>query len=360
MAQVKNTPKSQLVSQTSEAVNVIRGVMILILVFVHWSPGVFERLAIDYQYITNPFFRLATPGFAIIFGIATGLYTFSKFEKDPINARIRIRFGLKMVLTGLLILAVVRYFDSSINGHTLDVNWPVTLFFSVLAYYFLALLTLPLWYFILAHFKRRALAAAICSILFFATAFLIKKLLPTSEALTGFTRLGGLMVEAKYNYFSMSGIVFMGIALGIYIKQRLDNDQKSNHLYIPGLMIVVIGTIASLSFDKPHTWFTADMTTVWMNLTYFGLIVLLLWATIGYIGLGIKNCASVNLVHFLAVLGSISLRVFIGHALVIPIKNLFVSLGLPYSIALSLSIFLFFIAMLLPARKIYKKYYGSS
>ncbi|MEZ5756625.1 MAG: hypothetical protein R3D86_00230 [Emcibacteraceae bacterium] len=71
--------KSLLSIQTSEAVNVTRGLMVLLLIFIHWSPGVFERLSWDYLAITNPIFRIATPGFAMIFGLSMGLYIFQRF-----------------------------------------------------------------------------------------------------------------------------------------------------------------------------------------------------------------------------------------------------------------------------------------
>lgn len=362
MAQIlesNNNSKSLTLSQTSEAVNVIRGIMVMILIFVHWSPGVFERLSIDYLYVTNPFFRIAAPGFAIIFGLATGLYTFSKFRADYQSALLRVRAGFSMVLIGLSILAIIKFLNAKASGQSIGINWPVDLIYSVLLYYLLALATVPIWYYLIAKFKYMEVAAIVGSIVFFAIAALVQILLPTSEGLVGFFRLGGLMLEAKYNYFSMSGTVFMGIALGLYIKRLLENEQKADRLLVPGIFIILTGILTSLAFDQSEIWFTTDMTTVWMNITYFGVIILLLCFTLRYGALDNRSSSSVFLFQLMAVFGSISLRMFIGHSLVIPFKNLLVVTGLPYGLALSISMALFVLAMAIPAKNIYNKYYGA-
>tara|TARA_R110002096_G_scaffold416576_2_gene619438 strand:+ start:280918 stop:282009 length:1092 start_codon:yes stop_codon:yes gene_type:complete len=361
MAQIldrNNNSKSLVISQTSEAVNVIRGIMVMTLIFVHWSPGVFERLSIDYLYVTNPFFRIATPGFAIIFGLATGLYTFSKFKTDRQNALLRVRAGLKMVLGGVLILATIKFLDVKASGHSMDINWPVNMFFSVLLYYVLALSTMPIWYYFIARFKYMEVAAIIGSMLFFASAALVHKLLPSSEGLIGFVRLGGLMLEAKYNYFSMSGSVFMGIAFGLYIKRLIEKEQKADHLVIHGIFVILMGILASFALGESEMWFTTDMTTVWMNMTYFGVIILLFCFALRYGSLSVKSPLNGFLFRMMSVFGSISLRMFVGHGLVIPFKNLMVSVGIPYGLALSIAMALFVVAIAIPVKNNYKKYYG--
>lgn len=346
-----------LVSQTSEAVNATRGAMVLLLVFIHWSPGIFERLSIDYERFTNPLFRIATPGFAIIFGLSMGLYIFRRFDTDFNMAIRRLGKSFFVLSMGIGLLAFINYCNLLLTNQLPHRYLETELLFSVLLYYLIAIVSVPFWYLILKKFNNKIAAAVVCSGIMYGSAMIVKILLPTSAHLEGFNRLGGLMLEAKYNYFDMSFTVFLGIALGLYIKRQLELGRRDNKLTIYGILTVLIAILISFVTGDAHLWLTIELTPYWMDLTYFGLIMILLSCCLQFKVKANEN----NIFQFpfklVSVFGTFSLRIYIGHGLVIPLKDMLVSLGLPYSPALTISMILFFVAIGIPTVRSYRKYY---
>ena len=165
------------------------------------------------------------------------------------------------------------------------------------------------------------------------------------------------MLEAKYNYFDMSFTVFLGIALGLYIKQQLENNQREHKLFTYGIVIVLISIFISFITGDAHLWLTIELTPYWLDLTYFGFIIILLSCCLLFTAKANKN----NIFQFpfklTSVFGTLSLRIYIGHGLVIPFKDMLMSLGLPYAPALSISMIIFFVAIGIPAVQRYEKYY---
>lgn len=331
--------------------------MVLLLIFIHWSPGVFERLSWDYLAITNPIFRIATPGFAMIFGLSMGLYIFQRFNSDPKKAIIRLRKSFFVLAIAILILAAIKfsiiYLEGSINLNLL----PASIFFSVLLYYLLAIASIPLWYYILNKFKNVMIASLFASLIMYVLADVAKILLPSSAGLNGFVRLAGLMIEAKYNYFDMSAVVFMGIALGVYINNLLKTEQKGHDLLSVGLLLIFLGVLVSYETGQIDLWLTIELTPIWMDISYFGTVIIMLSLALKYSYVIDKSEIPNILFRIVAVLGTYSLWIYIGHGLVIPLKDLFVAMGLNYPVSITGSILLFTVAVAIPTARRYKKFY---
>ncbi|MCP5380914.1 MAG: AMP-binding protein [Kordiimonadaceae bacterium] len=349
---------TKIVARTSEAINVTRGIMMMILIFIHWSPALFERLSIDYIEITNPLFRMGTPGFALIFGLGTGFFIFHQFSVNYKKAIKNLRVALIMLAIGIGLFAVVRYFNMTLTGIIPDVELPAALFFSVLLYYFLAVLTVPIWYFILSRFKNMAEVTLAASAIMFGASIIAKFILPTSEGLKGFMMLGGLMIEAKYNYFLMTATVFLGLSLGIYIRKLVNAGKSPNGLFASGVATLFFGILWSFQSGQSGEWLTTGVATIWMNICYFGVITIILSAALKYNEASHDGTFSRLIFQMLAIFGLLSLPLYIGHGLVRPARDLIVTFGLPASISLLISISVFISVIGAAFMKLYKIYYG--
>ena len=358
----KNTGSSggQLIAKTSEAINAVRGFMVLFLVFIHWSPGVFERLSIDYQRITYPLFRIGTPGFAIIFGLGAGFFIFHQFSINRTKALKNIKIAVMMLVAGISLTALIGYLQIVSDEPPEKIHMAVELFYSVLLYYLLAVLSIPLWYALIRKFKYMELAALVGSAIMFSLSFLIKVILPNSAHLDGISRLGGLMLEANFSYFKMSAAVFLGIALGLYVRRLMNEGRNLTSLLPYGLILIITGISYSYLAGQTELWFTAKVLPVWMIITYFGVIMVLLSAALIYRYSNVKSSMIKFVFNVLAVLGLLSLPMYIGHGVVIPIKDLLNAFGLLPVVSISLSIAIFSAAIFFPARKLYQIYYGKS
>ena len=351
------TNNNSLIKQTSEAINAVRGIMVFLLVFIHWSPGVFERLSIDYVALTNPLFRFGTPGFAMIFGLSTGFYIFHQFKINPFKAKKNIKVAQIMLTVGIGLLATIKFLILYLNNQISEVHFITNIFYSALLYYLLAVSTIPVWYSILKRFENIEIATLLASGLMFVFGFLANWMLPTSEHLSGFWRLGGLMIEAKFNYFAMTGTVFLGLALGLYFKRVLDAGKRSPDLIGLGLCLIIFGLLISYQTDQIELWLTAPVVTIWMLITYFGVLMCLISLLMRYSHAEKKSSFVQFIFRILAIFGLLSLPMYIGHGIVIPLKDLLVILGLPYLIALSISMLLFFSLIGYAVTKLYNMYY---
>ncbi|MEZ5756626.1 MAG: hypothetical protein R3D86_00235 [Emcibacteraceae bacterium] len=165
------------------------------------------------------------------------------------------------------------------------------------------------------------------------------------------------MIEAKYNYFDMSAVVFMGIALGVYINNLLKTEQKGHDLLSVGLLLIFLGVLVSYETEQIDLWLTIELTPIWMDISYFGTVIIMLSLALKYSYVIDKSEIPNILFRIVAVLGTYSLWIYIGHGLVIPLKDLFVAMGLNYPVSITGSILLFTVAVAIPTARRYKKFY---
>ena len=354
----KKNKKVNNIAQISEAINSTRGIMVLLVIFIHWSPSFFDHLSIDYKEIMNPLFRIGTPGFAIIFGLGVGFYTFHQFSINYSKALKNLKVALIMLSLGILMIASLTYFNLRQSGSIYPVVLPAALFYNVLLYYFIAVITVPLWYYVISMFNSKAMAALSVSAIMFGTALLAKELLPNSTGLTGFLRLAGLMVEAKYNYFSMTGTVFLGLALGIYIRKRASENKKVEGLFPVGVMVMLFGMVWSFQAGQVGEWLTTTVAPIWMNVFYLGVIATVLSGALNFSNSPYKSRVPKLIFESLAIFGLLSLPLYVGHRLVIPTRDLLIGFGLPEGVTLFTCLTIFILAAFVALRNLYQLYYG--
>gem|GEM_PF-3614992 len=165
------------------------------------------------------------------------------------------------------------------------------------------------------------------------------------------------MIEAKYNYFDMSAVVFMGIALGVYINNLLKTEQKGYDLLSVGILLIFLGVLISYETGQIDLWQTIEITPIWMDISYFGTVIVMLSIALRYSYVINKSDLPNFIFRIIAVLGTYSLWIYIGHGLVIPLKDLFIAMGLNYSVSITSSILLFTVAVAIPTARRYKKFY---
>lgn len=87
------------------SVNAVRGFMVLSVLLSHWGPGVFARLSFldPVQHFLNVFYRMGTPGFAVVFGIGLGLFLLPHYNSRPHSVEKRLNSSLLLVFSGLML-----------------------------------------------------------------------------------------------------------------------------------------------------------------------------------------------------------------------------------------------------------------
>ena len=129
-------------------INIVRGILVLCVIFAHWIDGVIKRLPEQLFFVREwapPLLAIGTPGFSIIYGVTIGFILIPIFSNDRDRFSTIIRRTLYVLGSGILALGLVAY----ISRHGRTAQPTITDFFnsfySVLTYYFLATATLGLW-----------------------------------------------------------------------------------------------------------------------------------------------------------------------------------------------------------------------
>ena len=134
--------------QISWGISAARGLAALLILVVHWLPGVVERLlpnSEDLLRALNPIFRFGTPSFALIFGVGVGFSMLPRYRRDPTAVRARSRVLLVLVGGSWFAISLLRLWQSWLETEAVDGRIVAEAFYSVLAYYSLALAALPLF-----------------------------------------------------------------------------------------------------------------------------------------------------------------------------------------------------------------------
>src|SRR5690606_29389599 len=140
------------------AINVLRGFLVLCVVFAHWSGGLLERLPAGVQAVAPwlaPLLAIGTPGFAIVYGVSAGHSMWPIRQGDAARFR-RIRHKtLALLSAGIVLLAMVVFLRTWLLADSITFTDFTNSFYSVLAYYWLITATLGLWFAWLARRRHR-------------------------------------------------------------------------------------------------------------------------------------------------------------------------------------------------------------
>jgi acyl-coenzyme A synthetase/AMP-(fatty) acid ligase len=347
-------------ANASLTLNFIRGVFVLLNIFAHWSGGLFARLPeflLPINKYLSPLFSSGTPGFAIIFGAGIGFFIYSRFKIEPDSVRkLAIRNAL-IIATGLILLASTKSVYHYITYSNLPPLVVSNSFYSVLYYYFFAVLSIPIWMKLLTFrgsFELNALLAAV--LLYLCHIFIEQASISPSESV--FIQPWILLITAKYNYFEMTSGVMLGIVIGCWFKQSINNGEKRDHLIYIGVLLIISSFIISLEMQHIHLWLIWPKGLfLWSWLFYVGITLFLIKIVYTFTTSELySHNRYLNICfNIVSIIGILAFPLFIGHELVIPLANILRDIGISLGLLISLMLFFLFAGYLL--RKIYRHYY---
>lgn len=339
------------------AINMVRGLLVLAVIFAHWAPGVIERLpaslaALDS--LLSPVFAVGTPGFAIVYGVSVGFSLFPSFLDAPDRFQAVQRRARLLLAAGVLALAVVLYGAKVALGEAQTLTDLANAFYTVITYYLLATLTLPLWLRLVARSRQPAALVGLLGVLLLTVyyyVFLPLDPLPT----TGFVELAKMLLTAKYAYANMLGGTFLGMATGLWLREAIQAQRAKQSLALAGVGAVCLGVMTASVAGV--TWFQAvkGATRLWQWWVYLGVVALTLYGSLECLR-GYNRFGAVRLVtvRACATFGVLAFPLYITHSAVIPLKDILSDgLGIPAGIALLASMGLFVMGTGLLFRRIY-------
>lgn len=329
------------------AVHATRGILVYWVIAVHWLPALMQRLGdtrLDLYQALSPAWRFGTPGFAIVFGIGVGALRFQHFLTNKPLFLKNTRMNAAIVLGGVLVLGLIKFLNLALEDRLSDTIGLSGLFYSVITYYALALVLLPLMLYVLSLGSNRLLTILTAA----AGSMVIHELLfanfaaarpgPVLEFLK-------LITTAKYGFFRMTGYVLIGVAIGWLFRQHHGLPGIARQLAGFGLVCLGLGALGlyqaapqnlSNSFDFPHLW----QLSIYTGVT---LVILAIFAAVNQAGrrAGILQVANA----FLITSGILALPLFVGHEMIGALKKLADNLGLPELLSLGLLLGLFVLAL---------------
>lgn len=350
----------------NQVVNVVRGVLVAILVMDHWYDGLLNYLPVPFKATKEwliPVFNIATPGFAVIFGLGLGYIYYPRFQKDAIKIAKTLAIGALFVFVGITVRAIAKLTVFLAEGGQLDSAEFINSFYGVLPYYALALLSAPLWFKLVGFGKNRYLRLAVLTL----TSYLTYKLaiifwLGAEEQ--GAVQFVRLMLVAKFNYFNMSVGALAGMAAGIFMASWAKEGRTllnlTPHFLKTGMLLVSLGIW--MAFANADGWETLNNSkdmSLHRWLFYSGVIAFIFMATstfmARYDALSVHSRVALNVI---AVLGQVSLPMFVFHSLVFDVKNLLEIAGVPKGPAIVIPLLGFLLFFWKLMSRLYRLYYS--
>ncbi len=332
---------------SSLPIKVVRGVLVLFVIFAHWSFGIFERLPESLgflQTIAAPFFASGTPGFAVMYGVAIGFSFYPLYLQSPERLAKLISPILLLLGVGISSWALLRFGVGYIEGKPLTLTHFLNSFYSVLTYYFLATIMLRPLFYLIRYFDSPVITCcllAVISHLLYVVVFMPLTLVP-AEGMVEFLKL---LVAAKYSFFNMMSGVLMGMAFGYALKrdpQAILTFRSSVGLSIA--LIIAAYLLSVLSGDS-NQWLVWPTPTVpaWRWLFYLGVCIIAIFVI--YKSLPVSNRFVKWLVEIFATIGLLAFPFYLSHEYVLPLKSLATHFGVPNFLALLVLVLIFIVGM---------------
>lgn len=326
----------------SWAINAARGLMVISVLVSHWAPGVFARLGTPFMDSWLAFFyRLGTPGFALVFGLGIGFFMLPGYREKRASVHRRLLASFGLVGAGLLLMAAVTLLRESLSDGTITERVVAESFYRVLAYYLLAIASVPLWLGALARLKDPLPAIVVAAAAFWA-AWWGADALWQGPPLESWLEWPRLMAIASYSYFRVSAFVFAGIAVGVWMARQEEVPAAARTLLLAGTAGTALSLFAGLESygagafaARMAPFFTSTMGALFF-LSLLGLVLgttlhlVMAWNRLGRVRAGVMQS--------LILLGGLALPIYAFHAVVIPIRDILVIIGLPRAVALLLSL----------------------
>ena len=330
-------------AETVNAIHAARGVLVLWVVIVHWLPALLVRMGENtlwFYHAMVPAWRFGTPGFAMVFGMGIGALGLFHYQSNKALFLKSSRFNTKLIVGGVLILAVVKFIIVLTEGRFGERVAMSGLFYSAITYYALAMLTLPWIVWLLSRGPNRLLtilavgagSMAIHEILHYNFAHL------EPPAALEFLKI---TFTAKYGYFRMTGFVMFGVAIGYLFRQYHDRPGMVRDMVMAALVLIAFGGVG---VQQSATRISAfGDSHIWHMSVYAGVALLILagFAMLNRDG-GVKTQPLNRLNAFAIASGILALPIFVGHEVVTALKQLLDSVGVPDLLGLAILLGLFF------------------
>jgi len=340
-------------------INIVRGFLVLFVILAHWSGGILERLPSSLDFLAiifAPAFSMGTPGFSIIYGVGAGFSMYSIYQSDPIRLKGILHKTVLLLVGGIVTLAVVNF------GKAVTVVAEVTFthftnsFYSVLTYYLLISLTLYFWFGIISRFKSPAVFSLFLAIVFYTLhTFLIRDIgMNTAE---GIVELIKLLFTAKYSYFLMLTGTMIGISIGIFTRRLIDNREPLSIYFVIGSAVMIFGVVLSVHAGDAGNWFSWPIryNYIWRWMFYVGVILLMMATVDKLLHRYSEFKVSIKFIfQFFSVVGLLAFPLFITHEMVLPIKIILNSYGVPAGLSLMIPMCLFLVSTFFMFRKVYR------
>ncbi|SDX92616.1 Acyl-CoA synthetase (AMP-forming)/AMP-acid ligase II [Albimonas donghaensis] len=347
----------------SWSINAVRGLMVLSVLISHWGPGVFERvgLAAAADRWISMIYRMGTPGFSFVFGLGLGFFMLPGFARNRPSVARRLRAALALVLVGMALIAAAKLGGLAMRGGAIDGGDVARAFYSVLAYYALALTTAMLWLEGLSRVSRPVPVALLVAAAMWGLWEIAGPLMagPHMNTLLEWPRM--MFGGGGYTYFKVSTTAFLGLALGAWLSRREDVAGAQRLLIGGGGIALLFAVLAAMDIWGAGTFETrgAPVFSSFLGaLLYaaFGTLMLGLfmaltrrWNRLGAIPRGIAQA--------LIVTGGLALPIFAFHEVVIPTKDMLLLAGLPGLVALALPLGAFLLGIGYAWRRLFRMYF---
>jgi amino acid adenylation domain-containing protein len=345
-------------------VSVLRGLLAVLLVTDHWFAGLLKHVPAGLRFLQvglAPAFNLATPGFAVVFGLSLGHTYYPMYRADAARVGKTLRFGGWILLAAIGAGVASDLAVISLRREALDSTGFFTLFFGSLLYYAIAVSTATIWFAAISRFRREVLATIglmIAAYVFYRGCSAI--LLPREQ--TGFLQLCRLMLVAKFNYFNMSIGALGGVAAGLYLRGQADDAEITRRFLATGVAAVAAGLVwLRLTTGGFAGLFDSADMGLWRWFFYGG-AVLVLSAFVHAVLRRHDRLPSVarESLRAVGVVGQCTLPIVMGHELVLKLKTLLVLLGVPTAVAIALTVLAFVTTITWLSVRLYQLYYGGS
>jgi acyl-CoA synthetase (AMP-forming)/AMP-acid ligase II len=345
--------KRQSELNTTEAINAVRGIAILSIIFNHWIGGLLNKLfAPEFAHQLADILRFpGTPSFALAFGLFLSYLYSDYFQKESFSNGLRfINNRIAILLLAIFLVGLPSYIRMFVAGDFSSTAF-VKATYSVINYYFLAMLTTPVLLYLLLRTKRTIEITVILAIVSMSIAVYLRNFIDWPLWQEGWLLLVKLNLLAYYGYFNLLAFSLLGVAIGLFLKGFKHEQRQIYTMLVIGLILILIGVllgghnhlVQKLRFLFPQLFFH---TGIALLVILCMLMISQIKSKIGRFFLAIRS--------ILSTIGIMTLPLYVLHGYVIPLQDTLMYFGLSKLIALMIPLTLFFFMIGWLAKMIHK------